>query len=144
MKNLVTVDWLKENMDNENLIIFDVRNVLGDDSFGKEEYKKDHIPNAIHVPAEEILTGELEEHGGRHPLPDMHQFADRMKEFGVDDESTVILYDDSDLQMAGRLWWMLKYIGFKKIYLVFGGYSAWKARNYPITTDLPKSKRAKN
>ena len=143
MKNLVTVDWLKENMDNENLIIFDVRNVLGDDSFGKEEYKKDHIPNAIHVPAEEILTGELEEHGGRHPLPDMHQFADRMKEFGVDDESTVILYDDSDLQMAGRLWWMLKYIGFKKIYLVFGGYSAWKARNYPITTDLPKIKESK-
>lgn len=143
MKNLVTIEWLKENMDKENLVIFDVRNVLGDDHQGKEKYKEDHIPNAIHVPAEEMLTGELKEHGGRHPLPDMFQFADKMNQLGVDDESTVIIYDEDDLSMAGRLWWMLKYIGLEKVYVLFGGFNAWKANNHPITRDLPIIRESK-
>ena len=55
MKNLVSNEWLKNNMDKENLVIFDVRHVLGDDSYGKTEYEKGHIPNAVFVPVEELL-----------------------------------------------------------------------------------------
>lgn len=144
MKNLVSAEWLKDNLNKENLVIFDVRSILGNENYGKEEYHKGHIPNAIYVSAERVLTGEIKEHGGRHPLPDMKKFTRNMNNLGVDDESKVIVYDDGDLSMAGRLWWMLRYIGFKDVSVLFGGFNAWKASNYPITTDLPKIRESKD
>lgn len=144
MKNLVNVQWLKDNLYKDNLVIFDVRSILGNDSYGLEEYHKGHIPNAIYVSAERVLTGEIKEHGGRHPLPDMKKFTSDMNKLGVDDESKVLVYDNGDLSMAGRLWWMLRYIGFKDVSVLFGGFNAWKASNYPITTDLPKVRESKN
>lgn len=138
MKNMVTVDWLKNNLDKKKLVIFDVRHALDNDSYGMEEYKKGHIPNAIFIPFEEILAGDIGEHGGRHPLPDMKEFAYNMNKLGVDDESIVVAYDDGDLSMAGRLWFMLKYIGFQEAYVLLGGFKMWKSKNYPITTEVPE------
>lgn len=143
MKNLVNVQWLKDNLYKDNLVIFDVRSILGNESYGKEEYQKGHIPNAIYVSTERVLTGEIKEHGGRHPLPDMKKFTSDMNQLGVDDESKVLVYDNGDLSMAGRLWWMLRYIGFKDVSVLFGGFNSWKASNYPITTDLPKIRESK-
>lgn len=144
MKNFINIEWFKDNLNNENLIVFDVRSVLGNENYGMEEYNKGHIPNAIFIPVEEVLTGEIKEHGGRHPLPDMKKFADDINKLGVDDESTVIIYDGGDLSMAGRLWWMLKYIGFKKAYVLLGGFNAWKSSTYPLSTDLPSIRKSKN
>jgi len=141
MKNLVTTEWLKNNLTNENLIILDVRHVLNQKDYGKEEYNKAHIPNAIFVPVEEFLTGEIKEHGGRHPLPNMKGFTHNMNKLGVDDESTVIIYDDGDLAMAGRLWWMLKFIGFNESYILMGGFKAWEKENNPTTSDMPTTRR---
>lgn len=142
MKNLVSIEWLKNNMDKENLVIFDARYVLGDESYGKTEYEKGHIPNAVFVPVEELLTGEIEEHGGRHPLPHMEEFVHNMNKLGVDSKSTVVVYDDGDLSMAGRLWWMLRYIGHEEVYVLSGGYKDWKSKDYPISTNAPEIRKA--
>ena len=142
MKNLVSIEWLKNNMDKENLVIFDVRHVLGDEGYGKTEYEKGHISNAIFVPMEELLSGKIKEHGGRNPLPDMEEFTHNMNNLGVDNESTVVVYDDGNLSMAGRLWWMLKYIGHKETYVLSGGYHEWKSNYYPVNTHAPIIKKA--
>lgn len=134
MKNFRTIEWLNNNKDREDLVIFDVRNILGDDM---------HIPNAILIPTEEILSGELREHGGRNPLPDINEFAQNMNNFGVDDESTVIVYDEGNLSIAGRLWWMLRYIGFREVYVLLGGFKAWKSKDYPLSADMPKIRKGK-
>lgn len=135
MKNFRTIEWLNNNKNREDLVIFDVRNNLGENGL--------HIPNAIRISTEEILTGPIKEHGGRHPLPDMSVFAQKMNEFGVDNESTVIVYDDGDLSMAGRLWWMLRYIGFREVYVLLGGFEEWKSKNYPLNADGPKIRKGK-
>lgn len=142
MKNLVSIEWLKNNMDKENLVIFDVRHVLGDESYGKTEYEKGHIPNAVFVHVEETLTGKIMEHGGRHPLPDMEEFTLNMNNLGLDDESMVVVYDDGNISMAGRLWWMLKYIGHKETYVLSGGYNEWKSSDYPLNTNSPSVRKA--
>ena len=77
MKNFKTIDWLKENLNREDLIIFDVRHALGHDDYGINAYNKDHIPNAIFISLEETLIGEEREHGGRHPLPYIEGFAEK-------------------------------------------------------------------
>ena len=141
MKNIVSNEWLNNNMNKENLIIFDVRHVLGDDNYGKSEYEKGHIPNAVFVPVEELLTEEIKEHGGRHPLPNMEEFTQNMNNLGLDSKSIVVVYDDGNLSMAGRLWWMLRYIGHKESYVLLGGYKSWKAEEYPLSTNIPEIRK---
>ncbi|MDY0236148.1 MAG: sulfurtransferase [Gudongella sp.] len=125
MKNLVNQDWLKKKIVEDSVVIFDVRYKLGDEVYGGEEYKKGHIPGAIFIAMEELLTGDVEEHGGRHPLPDMETFRRAINELGVDDDIDVVIYDDGEIAMAGRLWFMLRYLGKKNVYILDGGMKEW-------------------
>ena len=133
MRNFVTSDWLVDNMDRNDLVICDVRYVLGDEEYGEREYSKGHIEGAVFIPMEELLTGVVEEHGGRHPLPDLDIFAENMRKLGIDDNKTVVAYDDGELAMAGRLWWMLRYIGMEKVYILKGGIKQWKDEKRALT-----------
>src|SRR5699024_11931520 len=72
---------------------------------------------ALPISLEDTMTGKVSEHGGRHPLPDMEVFIKEMKQLGISDSSTVIIYDNGDLAMAGRLWWLLRYAGKDKVFL---------------------------
>ncbi|MDR7855567.1 sulfurtransferase [Tissierella sp.] len=137
MKNIVSQEWLVNNMLEENLIILDVRAGLTDPDYGYEEYKEGHIKGAQFVSMEDTLTGKLGQHGGRHPLPNMEVFIENMKELGVNNDSTIIIYDDGDLSMAGRLWWMLKYAGKDKVFVLEGGIKAWIENGNELTTEIP-------
>ena len=144
MKNIVSQQWFMENKDREDLIIFDARAGLTDPDYGYEGYKEGHIENAYFVSMEDTMTGELGEHGGRHPIPDINIFAEEMKEFGVEDNSTIVIYDDGELSIAGRLWWLLKYIGKKNVHVLEGGIKAWIENGNSITKTVPIKKPATN
>lgn len=133
MKNFVDYKWLMENMENKKLIILDARAGLTDPLEGINDYNKDHIKGAQFVSLEEVMTGEIDTHGGRHPIPDLDQFTKDMKELGMEDDSTVIIYDDGNLAMAGRLWWLLKYFNKDNVFILEGGIKKWKD-NGGITT----------
>jgi thiosulfate/3-mercaptopyruvate sulfurtransferase len=109
----------------DSVVIFDVRYKLGDEKYGREEYDKNHIPGAIFIAMEDLLTGDVREHGGRHPLPDMEVFRRAINELGVDDDIDVVIYDDGEVAMAGRLWFMLRYLGKENVYILDGGIKEW-------------------
>jgi thiosulfate/3-mercaptopyruvate sulfurtransferase len=140
MKNVVTVEWLLENMNDNNLIILDCRYDMGNLDYGVNEYKKSHIKNAHFINLEEDLTGEKSEHGGRHPMPDMNSFAKKMESLGVNDISRVIIYDDGDIAAASRLWWMFKYIGKKEVYVLEGGFRLWLRKGLEVVDTIPEVK----
>ncbi|MDX9917565.1 MAG: sulfurtransferase [Gudongella sp.] len=143
MKNIVTTDWLSKNLEREEILIMDTRSVLGDPDYGARSYKEGHLPGAVFVSVEEVLTGELSEHGGRHPLPDIDKFAKDMENLGVDDLTEVIVYDDGDLGMAARLWWMLKLVGKENVKILGGGIKGWKEKGLELTTDIPETKKSR-
>ena len=118
MKNIVSSNCLKANINNENLIVIDVRASLKD-------YGKGHIKGAQYVSLEDIAAGKLSTHGGRTPLPDLNEFIENMKNLGISDNNQVLIYDDGNLSRAGRLWWVLKYIGKKDIFILEGGIDKW-------------------
>lgn len=134
MKNFVTQTWLLENYSNDNLIILDARAELNDPKAGYHQYKKGHLKRAQFVSLEDTMTGKVSEHGGRHPLPDMEVFIKEMMQLGISDSSTVIIYDDGKLAMAGRLWWLLKYAGKAKVFLLEGGIKQWVDNGLEMTT----------
>ncbi|WMM25286.1 sulfurtransferase [Tissierella sp. MB52-C2] len=142
MKNIISQEWLKNNISKEDLIILDTRAELNDPSYGFNEYNKGHIKGAQFVSMEEVMTGELREHGGRHPLPNMDEFIENMKSLGIEDNSTVVIYDDGELAMAGRLWWILKYSGKNKVYVLEGGIKSWVENDLELTTEIPKVKKS--
>lgn len=141
MKNTVSAEWLLDNIQNENLIILDVRSDLMDHNKGLSEYKEGHIENSSYLPLKGVLAGEEEEHGGRHPIPNIDKFREDMKGVGIKDSSTVVIYDDGNM-MAGRLLWLLKYIGKENVYTLERGIESWKEKGYPLTTEIRTPKKS--
>lgn len=142
MKNFKNKEWLIENISRRDLIIFDARAELNDPNAGWNQYKSGHIMGSQYVDLDRIMTGNIQQHGGRHPIPNMNEFIEQMKNFGVDNSSTVIIYDKGDYAMAGRLWWLLKYVGKENVFVLEGGYEEWKKTNLEITKDTIKPRVA--
>ncbi|MFE5322543.1 sulfurtransferase [Paenibacillus sp. NPDC056579] len=135
MQHIVNQEWLFEHGTDENIVIVDCRFALGSPKSGQGEYAADHIPGAIYFDLEQDMSAPKGAHGGRHPMPDWQSFARRLGEAGISSESTVVAYDDQGGAMASRLWWMLRYLGHPKVYVLDGGYSKWKAAGYPVTDE---------
>jgi thiosulfate/3-mercaptopyruvate sulfurtransferase len=142
MKNVVTAEWLLQNLKRDDIIVLDCRYDMNNLDYGLNEYKKAHIRKAQFVSLEDDLTGKKGVHGGRHPLPDMNEFARKMESLGVDDEKTVVVYDDYELTSAGRLWWMLKYIGKDNVYVLEGGFKGWGEKGFETTDKAEESPKS--
>ncbi|WP_187296245.1 sulfurtransferase [Tepidibacter mesophilus] len=140
MKNLVSVKWLKEN-NNEDLVVVDCRFDLQIPSYGKDSYLKGHIPNAIYMDMNKDLAGNVKAHGGRHPLPDLNEFKSKLEGCGIGNSTTVVAYDDGEVAGASRFWWMLKYIGHDKVHILDGGINAWIEADYALSSDIPNKRK---
>ena len=81
----------------------------------EQGYRRGHIPNAINLPVEKFdFTRQVDVFGGIT----IDDAVRAMKSCGVCDEtSEIILYDNSGL-LACRLWFVLRYFGFRRIRLL--------------------------
>src|SRR5699024_9586833 len=59
----------------------------------------------------------------------------------IDDETTVIVYDDGGDMFAPRTLFLILYLGHRRVMLLDGGFTAWKKFQYPITQEIPEKKR---
>ena len=139
MSNLVNVKWLIDNLNNEKLVIVDCRFNLMDKEYGKRSYEEGHIKGAKRVDIEKELSSTVKTHGGRHPIPSTNELKNTFENIGISDDSIVISYDEGDLSGASRLWWILKYLGHDKVYVLDGGLEAYKEAGGEISTEESKS-----
>lgn len=133
---LVTSDWLKEQLTSSTLRIVDCRFTLGSPEAGKRAYDEDHIPGAVYFDLEKDMSGEKKKHGGRHPLPKMEDFVQKLGQAGISEKTKVVAYDDQGGAMASRLWWLLKYLDHDQVFVLNDTYSAWKSKGYPVTSEV--------
>lgn len=138
MKNFVSINWLKDNLDREDLFIFDCRFNLENLGYGRKMYEEAHIKNAHFINLEGDLSLKPSEHGGRHPLPSVEEFVKKLESYGLSNNSIVVIYDDGDFSSAPRFWWMLKYIGFEEVYVLEGGFYSWSLKGFPMSKIEPK------
>lgn len=137
-KIIVTADWLYEQQSDSQVIIIDCRFELTSPDLGRKQYEEGHIPQAQYFDLESDLSGPVNKHGGRHPLPDLKTFTEKLSRAGIDEHVTVVAYDDQKGMMASRFWWLLTYLGHSSVYILDGGFSKWKEKRYPITKEVPK------
>jgi thiosulfate/3-mercaptopyruvate sulfurtransferase len=92
-----------------------------------QRYLNGHLQKAIYADLDQHLAAKTADpsHGGRHPLPEIYQFAELLRQWGATPDSHIIIYDDkSGAFSAARLWWMLRAIGHQKVQVLNGGLQA--------------------
>ncbi len=138
MTGLISVETLSEWMknDSDSLRIIDCRFDLTNTNAGETAFKDEHITGAQYVHLDRDLSGEVGKHGGRHPLPKIEQLVQVVECLGIQEDSTVIAYDDQGGAFASRFWWLMKLIGHEKVYVLNGGFTSWKAKGLPTSDEL--------
>ncbi|WP_103340619.1 sulfurtransferase [Amycolatopsis sp. CA-126428] len=107
----------------DDVTLVDVRWYL-DGRSGAAAYEAGHLPGAVWVDLDTVLSGPPDPAGGRHPIPTPEAFAEGLGRAGVADDATVIAYDDNGGAYAARLVWLLRLLG-RPAALLDGGLQAW-------------------
>lgn len=132
---------LAGHLDDPEVVIIDCRFSLADANLGRQQYQTSHIPGAYYLDLNQDLSSPVQPHGGRHPLPHLSEFAEKLASLGVKlNQTWVVAYDDSKMAFASRLWWLLRYLGHDRISILDGGFSAWLAAGYPVNAEIPEPK----
>ena len=134
---LVDVPTLRAHLDDPNWLVIDVRHQLADTAYGERVYGDSHIPGAVFLHCDRDLSGPMNRSNGRHPLPERQKLAARLAGIGIGRQTQVVVYDDTQGMIAGRLWWLLRWLGHDKVALLDGGWQAWLASGGMVTDVLP-------
>ena len=126
MSPILSTQSLADSLDDENLVIVDCRFDLMNPGKGRAAYIEFHIPGAVYAHLDEDLSSPVTPDSGRHPLPDPQSFARQLAKWGIGSDTRVVAYDDQSGAIAGRLWWMLHWLGHKAVQVLDGGLKKWQ------------------
>ena len=68
--------------------------------------------------------------GGNGMAVERAHFQEFARQLGIDDDSTVVVYDD--VYDAARLWWLFYLYGKTDVRVLDGGWAAWKEAGYGV------------
>ena len=103
-----------------------------------EDYAQGHIPGAIHIDLWGVSLIDTD------PAPldaFMWMIEHVLAGHGVQASTPVVVYDDQSGMRAARAFWFLEYFGHASVRLLDGGFKAWSAQGYDLSTEaLPPPK----
>jgi thiosulfate/3-mercaptopyruvate sulfurtransferase len=88
------------------------------------DYRRGHIPGAIHINTDVFETGHPE--WRLRPGPELQQV---IGELGITPQTTVIVYGET-LIAAARVWWILSYAGVADVRILDGDMRTWRAAGF--------------
>ncbi|QND53233.1 3-mercaptopyruvate sulfurtransferase [Phyllobacterium sp. 628] len=133
---VVSPDWLQERLGQPGLSILDASwyfPFLNRDAEG--EYKAAHIPGAVFFDHEKLSDPES---SLPHTLPKPEAFAAAVSSMGITNDDTIIVYDGPGMNTSPRVWWMLRVMGAKNVFVLDGGFDNWKKDGRPVTSEATK------
>lgn len=135
LAQLISPQQLAERLQQPQLRVLDCRFALEDPAYGRRSFAQAHIPGAHFADLEEDLSGPvIKGKTGRHPLPEAAELVARLRSWGIDNDSQIVLYDDGPGAFAARAWWLLAWLGKREdVFLLDGGFKAWKEAGLPLS-----------
>lgn len=127
---LATTDWLAEQLGRAEVRVLDLR--WRPDGSAADVYAVGHIPGAVQIDWRTHLS-EATESGESILLAGPAQIAAVAGQAGISDESTVVVYDDSQSVFAARAWWSLRAYSLETVRILDGGYPDWVREGRPIS-----------
>lgn len=129
-KTLVSTQWLAAHLNDPDLRILDASwhmPAAGRDA--RAEYEAAHIPGARFFDIDAISDTRS---SLPHMAPPVEMFISRMRAMGVGDGHQVVIYDNSDVRSAARVWWTFRLMGKADVAVLDGGFVKWRAEGRPV------------
>jgi thiosulfate/3-mercaptopyruvate sulfurtransferase len=138
---LVSTEWLNKNLNKVKII--DASWHLAKNRDAIEEYKKEHIENAIFFSLDKN-SNQAEGLPHSHYLPTANNHKKAVSKMGILNTDQIIIYCHSDLISSCRAWFQFIYFGHdpKLVSVLNGGMKKWKLENRKVTnikTDIKSS-----
>ena len=107
--SLVSTDWLEKNIDSVKIIdsSWHMPNVNRN---GYEEYKNEHIKNAVFFDIDKFSNKNTDL---PHMLPHKKKWEKIVSNLGITNEDRIVVYDNSDVISACRCWYTFIFFGHK-------------------------------
>ncbi|UXU75435.1 MULTISPECIES: 3-mercaptopyruvate sulfurtransferase [unclassified Paracoccus (in: a-proteobacteria)] len=132
-KVLVSTAWLAAHLGDPDLRILDATWFLDPDRDARAEYMQAHIPGARFFDLDEISDKRSDL---PHMAPQPELFISRMRAMGIGDGHQVVVYDNSPLHSAARVWWTFRLMGKQDVAVLDGGLAKWLAEEREVE-DMP-------
>jgi thiosulfate/3-mercaptopyruvate sulfurtransferase len=127
---LATTEWLAENLDRFGIRVLDLR--WRPDGSAAAVHAGGHIPGAPLVDWRQDLIEEGE-NGDTILLAGPDRMATLAARAGITDDTTVVVYDDTQSLFAARAWWSLRAYGLESVRILDGGFADWVAEGRPVS-----------
>ena len=118
---LVTTDWLEKNLNNPKLRLIEV-------SVDTGVYERGHIQGAVNFKWHTDLVDPV-----KRDIASKENFEKLLREAGVNNDSTIVIYGDSNNWFAAWGAWVFDVYGVKNVKLLDGGRKKWEAEKRPLT-----------
>jgi len=132
--SLVSTDWLMANLDKVKIIDCSWH-MPQTKRNGFEEYKKQHIKNAIYF---DLDKNSKKDTDLPHMLIDKKSWENIVSNMGIKNDDQIIVYDNSDVISSCRCWYNFIYFGHNPnlIKVLDGGLKKWVSEKKPTTNDI--------
>ena len=114
----IDADSLRSEIRDKSVRVIDVRR--------EEDYKQSHIPTSVNLPLANVLSDDSPE-----------RVAKLAQSLGIDDETSVVVYDDTFGALASRVAWTLEYLGHKDVSLLEMTYGQWNSLGLEVDSKTP-------
>lgn len=140
---LISSSELKSYLDqNPDCIVLDCRSDLANRNNASKLFIAGHIKTSIHAHLEDDLSGKIiPNETGRHPLPSNEEWQETLRSWGIEKDSSIVVYDQKNSMFAARAWWMLKWAGINNVKVLDGGLQSWIDSGEQISTDQPDQRK---
>lgn len=122
--HLIEISSLDSYSKGEDVILLDIRKPKG--------FAKGHIPSALNIWRPDIRD---EENSIEGLMATKEKMEELLSSLGATPESNIIVYDAKGNPDAARFWWIMNFYGNKNVYLLDGGFTAWKSFNKTASTE---------
>jgi len=127
---LVTTDWLAEHLNDDGVVVAEVDE-------NPDLYDEGHIAGAVKLHWREDLQDPVE-----RDLVDKPTFERLLRERGIANDTTLVLYGDKNNWFAAYAYWYLKIYGHGDVRILDGGRQKWADEGREFTTETPQPRRA--
>ncbi|MEA1987252.1 MAG: sulfurtransferase [Candidatus Marinimicrobia bacterium] len=93
------------------------------------DYAKKHIKGAVNIYHKDLYKSD----GISSMLKSPVKIAEIFGNQGIKSDSKIVIYDDGDNKLAGRLYWIFKYMGATDVNILDGHIKGWMKGRKPIT-----------
>jgi thiosulfate/3-mercaptopyruvate sulfurtransferase len=123
---LTDTNWVENHLKDGNVRIAEV------DYDPRANYELGHIPGAVLFDWKRDINDPINRN-----ILSKQSCEELLQRFGINNDTTLILYGDFNNWFAAFAFWVFKYYGYRDVKIMDGGRKKWLEEDRPLSKDVP-------